>query len=429
MQELNQINLYQEVLMLFSSKKVSYSIALLSAVVLTACGGGGGGTTSSTPAASVVSGSSTGVLTDSAIQGVSYTTSSGVTGITDASGNYKFNPGDTVTFKLGSVSLGTVTANGIISPIDLAAGDANKYRNVLVLVQSLDSDGNPSNGITISAAAAAALPSSLNLAQTAEATFATSIASAVTTSGSGGVVSAANANTHFLSQALALVSSNVYTFIPADNTAGHFGMLRVSSSGEYLQGEVGAAQTPQFQPGVEYGNLSIDIADAYGFHLVSTPIIDTNLTAGVNNGNSPCQRIIPVGTGIYAPNTSQNVLPCNFQPGTPTSLKKAENDPKGIVGVWARGSATTVMTETFVFTSNGNFLTVDPIHPGVESGTYTFNSATNTLTIPTTLPYDTNGPAGLSDGTINSTTRTIVLSSDGMTATVNGANILYRISQ
>jgi hypothetical protein len=412
-----------------ASKRALRSLTLASSFLVAACGGGGGGGTASV--ATAVTGSTTGVLTDSAIQGVSYTTSSGVTGVTDANGNYKYNPGDTVTFKVGAVSLGSVAANGIISPIDLAAGDANKYRNLLVLVQSLDSDGNPANGIVIPTRATANLPASLDLAQADEATFATAIAGAATSSGSGGVVSSVNANAHFLEQALPLLAANIYTFVPADHAAGHFGLLRVDASGAYLQGEVGPEDMAMgFTSGVESGSLSVDIADEHGFHLTSTQTIDSNLSAGVNNNGSLCQRVVPIGSGLYAPNTDQTMAPCNFQPGSPTSLKKAENDPTGIVGVWANGSATTIQTETFVFTSDGKFLTVDPVHPGVESGTYTYNTSTKTLTIPMTLAYDTNGPAGLSDGTAGSTTRSLVLSADGRTMDVNqGAATLYRVSK
>lgn len=419
--------------MKFSAQPLARLACLASVAALYACGGGGGG--SSTSVASVSTGSATGILTDAAIQGVSYTTSSGVSGVTDASGGYKYNPGDTVTFKLGSVTLGNATANGIISPIDLAAGDANKYRNLLVLVQSLDADGNPGNGIAVSAAAAAALPAGLDLTQALETSFAASIATAASTAGSGGVVTGANANAHFLSQALPLLSSNVYTFVPADHAAGHFGLLRVSASGEYLEGEVGTPSTAiGFRPGVEHGVAVVDIADAHGFHLSSIRDIDTNDSAGVNNLGSACQRLVPMGSGLYAPNTNQTMEPCNFLPGNPVTLKKAENDPAGIVGVWAHGSANTVLTETFVFTSSGNFLTVDPVHPGVESGTYGFNNATKTLTLPIPLAYDTNGAAGLSDGSSNSTSKSFVLSADGQTIAVNGGaggggSTLYRISK
>lgn len=42
-----------------------------------------------------------GVLTDSAIAGVPYTTTSGKSGITTATGEYDYSVGDTVTFNVG----------------------------------------------------------------------------------------------------------------------------------------------------------------------------------------------------------------------------------------------------------------------------------------------------------------------------------------
>ena len=413
--------------MTFSIHPLARLTLIASVAALYACGGGGGGNTSTvptTPGTTSVVGSATGILTDAAIQGVAYTTSSGVTGVTGANGSYNYNPGDTVTFTLGAVTLATVTANGIISPFDLAAGNADKYRNLLVLVQSLDSDGNPNNGITIPAAAAAALPAGLNLAQAVEATFAASIATAVTASGSGGVVTEANAKAHFVAQALPLLASNVYTY-------GYGGLLRVGVSGEYLQGQVNPSDS--VHTGAEHGTMAIDFADEHGFHLIRTSFdVDTNGDAGVNNNSDFCSRLVPVGEGLYSPNSAQANAPCTFTPGNPVSLRKAENDPTGIVGVWAHASATTIKTETFVFKSDGTFLTVDPVHPGVEAGTYTYNTTSKIFTIPTTLPYDTNGGAGLSDGSVNSTTRTFVLSSDGMTIAVTSSccsSTLYRISK
>lgn len=419
--------------MTFSAHPLA-KLTLLAASVaaLYACGGGGGGSTNTVPTTpvttnpgtSTATGSATGILTDAAIQGVSYTTSSGVTGMTASNGSYNYNPGDTVTFKLGAVTLGAVTANGIISPIDLAAGDAVKFKNLLVLVQSLDADANP-NSISIPAAAAAALPGSLDLTQAVEATFATSITTAVTTSGSAGLVSAAAANAHFLAQAMPLFASNVYTF-------GSGGFIRFGSSGEYLHGQVNPSQS--WHTGVEHGTAVVDIADAHGFHLTSTRDVDTNGDAGVNNDNSTCQRLVPVGEGLYSPNNGADTAPCTFAAGNPVSLKKAANDPAGIVGVWADGSATTIKTKTIVFSTDGIFLLVDPNNAGVEAGTYTYNTTTGAVTV-TSVLYDTNGSAGVGNGAgaVNTSVQ-MALNPDRMTADVqfnngNGGTTLYRISK
>jgi hypothetical protein len=133
-------------LLQFSRLIRPFSLSIAAALVLSACGGGGG---SDTPKAVV--GAQTGVFVDSAVQGLSYETSSGVKGTTDAQGHFNYNEGDTVTFKIGGVLLGSGKATGTVSPANIAEGgeDSNKFTNLLVLLQSLDTDGDPANGITL----------------------------------------------------------------------------------------------------------------------------------------------------------------------------------------------------------------------------------------------------------------------------------------
>jgi hypothetical protein len=97
-----------------SINRISAGLVFFSLFALGGCGGGGASGVSATPVAAT--GSATGVITDSAIQGVSYGTSSGITGTTDASGHYSDTPGDTVTFKIGFIALGKpVTATGLVT--------------------------------------------------------------------------------------------------------------------------------------------------------------------------------------------------------------------------------------------------------------------------------------------------------------------------
>ena len=125
--------------------------ALALAVTLTACGGGGsssGGNGSTEPEAP----SKTGVFTDSAVAGIQYQTQPGnKSGKTNAFGEYDYVEGDTVTFRIGDTQLPAVTATGRVTPADMADGnDADVVTNVLRLLQTLDDDGNPDNGISIS---------------------------------------------------------------------------------------------------------------------------------------------------------------------------------------------------------------------------------------------------------------------------------------
>lgn len=129
------------------------ALAICTAFGLTACGG-----SDSTP--------STGLFLDSAVEGASYTASpSGQSGTTNAKGQYACFPGDTVTLKIGGVELGSVPCAPITTPLNLAglstypSGGNSRLDNLLLFIQSLDEDDDPSNGITISTAAASALAS------------------------------------------------------------------------------------------------------------------------------------------------------------------------------------------------------------------------------------------------------------------------------
>ncbi|MED5389759.1 MAG: hypothetical protein VX793_12945 [Pseudomonadota bacterium] len=124
------------------------SLAL--AVMLTACGGGssssGGGGSSGTATKT-----ETGVFTDSAVEGIHYQTSPGnKRGTTTALGEYDYVEGDMVVFSIGDTALPAVTATGRVTPADMADGnDADVVINVLRLLQTLDDDDNPDNGISI----------------------------------------------------------------------------------------------------------------------------------------------------------------------------------------------------------------------------------------------------------------------------------------
>lgn len=139
-------------------------------VLLSACGGGGGGTASDSsggtpPSAPTVK---TGVFLDSPVAGLRYKTSS-QEGLTSSNGEYEYIEGEIVKFSIGGIELGQVLASeqttpfslfGIIPPskearITEALSDTaavrslDKALNVALLLQNLDADGNPDNGINL----------------------------------------------------------------------------------------------------------------------------------------------------------------------------------------------------------------------------------------------------------------------------------------
>jgi hypothetical protein len=104
----------------------------------------------------------TGQFTDSPVKGLQYRTASH-SGETDANGGFKYLQGEMVTFFVGDISLGEVVGASRITPFDLAgispptvvpSSGPNKLAfdhavNLAVFFQTLDADGDPSNGIEI----------------------------------------------------------------------------------------------------------------------------------------------------------------------------------------------------------------------------------------------------------------------------------------
>ena len=132
------------------------------AIVAIAAGGlGGGESRSSSSSQSGASNTNqntptlTGTLLDSAVGGVSYTTSSNISSLTNINGQFQYRSGDQVTFSVGETVLGEVKGGELITPVELAGTNNTADRrviNIARLLQSLDQDGNPTNGISVSPA-------------------------------------------------------------------------------------------------------------------------------------------------------------------------------------------------------------------------------------------------------------------------------------
>jgi len=189
---------------------------------LTGCGGGGDNTpttpppsdtppTTPPPSDTPPNNILTGKFLDSAVVGVQYTTNS-QSGFTNTNGEFEYLAGEKITFKIGSIELNTgqaTTAKEIITPIDLANSstpdDVNVIR-LLQLLQSLDQDNNPTNGITISDSVKnLASGSSLDITSDNFVTELNKVISELTT-GTGTVVSEGEALSHFYETLASLLS-------------------------------------------------------------------------------------------------------------------------------------------------------------------------------------------------------------------------------
>ena len=437
---------------------------------LAACGGGDNNGSSGTGGGSSeqLSGPTTGKLMDAAISGVDYSTSSNKTGTTDENGIYNYNHGDTVEFKLGSLILGEVKATAIVTPINLAGDSIPRLQNLLVLLQSLDSDNEPRNGISIPAVAAAAVGSNINLDSDPNTFAASSTLQDIRQKGGivGAIKSPAKANAHFISQGISLLSNKIW--VKYDDTTATLIRTSVANDGDYLYGEAivddpcdadnVCGNKTVSRAGVEYGAAVLPQFGLRGFKIVGEPAIDTNLQAGLSHLRSTW-RIYTDGTELITTDLvaeqrkveKKGIFAELFHIAKPLKLSsskeknkmivkevrfsKMENDASGIVGAWALDK-TKINTKTFLFFSNGNYFMVDPIgdldrdcgDPGVEFSSYTYDASTKKLNLKG-FTYDTNGCAGLSD---NEPT-TFSIETDGNIATLNTKNnssyILHRVSR
>lgn len=93
-----------------------------------------------------------GVLLDSAVEGLTYRTPT-ISGITDEDGRFWYQNGEQVSFSIGMLLLGQATGNPILTIVDLVDGTSDtshpRVTNICRLLLTLDIDGDPDNGITL----------------------------------------------------------------------------------------------------------------------------------------------------------------------------------------------------------------------------------------------------------------------------------------
>lgn len=121
----------------------------------------------------------TGYFVDSPVIGLGYRSESFPDGATGTDGDFSYFRGDQITFFVGDLEFPAVPASAILTPLDMFGTDNpfnQSVANTLRLLQALDSDGDASNGITISDNAAAAAEMLLADGETVEAFFSQSAA-------------------------------------------------------------------------------------------------------------------------------------------------------------------------------------------------------------------------------------------------------------
>jgi len=122
---------------------------IIASISLAACGGSSGGAANN-PA--LDSTEQKGQFIDSIVIGLRYETPT-TSGFTDAQGRFSFRDGETVSFFVGDIFIGDTLGQNIVTPVELVNGaiDENniQVQNIAMFLQTIDSDGDESNGITI----------------------------------------------------------------------------------------------------------------------------------------------------------------------------------------------------------------------------------------------------------------------------------------
>jgi len=201
-------------------------------LTVASCGGGGGGNPDTPTIA-------TGQFKDSNASGITFV-SGNQTGLTDANGTFTYEVGQTVTFSIGGVVIGTSSGKSVVSPIDLvanASSSTTEVQNIVRFLMMLDEDGDATNGISVSSAVRtiASTWTQVDFSAVDLATELTSIISdaASADGGTHTLPSAGAAQTH-LESTLRCVYAGAYkgTYTGGDN--GNFGVLVDASTGNIL---------------------------------------------------------------------------------------------------------------------------------------------------------------------------------------------------
>ncbi|MDB5869532.1 MAG: hypothetical protein JWP96_1864 [Polaromonas sp.] len=131
--------------------------ALIGTQLLTACGGDSETVALTVPPTPTTV---TGVFLDSAVEGLDYTAGASAKASTNAKGEFICKDTETVVFSVGGIALGSAACGALITPLALAGttnAAADRVVNRLLALQLLDEDGEPSNGIKLTAAVKTAL--------------------------------------------------------------------------------------------------------------------------------------------------------------------------------------------------------------------------------------------------------------------------------
>jgi len=384
-------------------KKLTLATAISSAFILTGCGGSSSGSSDAVDnndTGDTSTTSETGVFVDAAVAGINYTTSpGGQSGQTNELGEYNYEAGDTVVFSIGGIDLPAVEATGRVTPADMGSGGTDwssdqTVVNILRLLQTLDSDGDASNGITITENVHTALQDIDLDPSVSETDFETQANTAINATGKT-LIATEDAVNHFQSsQSGDLVGSWIF-----EETNGNVNVLTFLNDSEYLIAHSKADDGDQRAASAEYGTYTWDSASG---QLDLTLVDESDLSGGLIDNNSPATWTMQLSDGALVLTSVEESEEVRFE--------AVRNTQDSLIGSWYLGEGfneqkqidrhnvlTILDDSTYVIVHNDNGEVYDgDIVEAVSSewGTYSFNGSTFAVT---SVSAELDGPGGLFD--------------------------------
>ncbi|MCK6262729.1 hypothetical protein KP803_05510 [Vibrio sp. ZSDE26] len=393
-------------------------LGLGSSLLLVGCNG----SSSSTSATA-----QTGQFIDAAVANINYATET-LSGVTDSNGNYLYEEGETVTFSIGSITFPPVLASGVVTPLDIANSndpEDDQVVNIIRFLQTLDTDGDPSNGITISDDVKDAATTDIDF-DVSSSVFEsdTTVLSVIAQGGQDtttiSLISEAAALAHFestLQGAGITFGKFVGTWLVSSANENELLMFTFFADGTYAHAEIDTdlqnAENPNELNGMEWGTYEVNSLDEF---FSETTYFDENGDIGLTDViTSATANSQDGGTIKFTFSNNDQTLTFNvtdYENGsvvatdTITFAKLVDN---GIVGTWLISGTNENELLMFTFLSDGTYVHAEVDRDlstaqnpdednGVEWGSYVVNAQTNEMTI--SFPdsgTDLNGDTGLSD--------------------------------
>lgn len=346
-------------------------------------------------------GPSSGVFLDSAVISIGYRTES-LSGVTGPNGEYEFLPGETVTFFIGDLEFPPSVAKGVVTPLDLAGSeDVNDDQvvNMLRLLQTLDADGDASNGITITDIAkdnATAIDFDRPIADFEnDAAVTTLISNGGQDTPPAALVTVEEAVDSFQETLRdeGVRTGIVGSWLATEDDENDLLLFNFLNDGRYTHAEVDA-DDPEEDDGMEYGTYSRDQETG---ELTVTQTFDQNDTTGLTDFAN--------GQGNVFANVDGDVLTFDIDENGDGQLDDTvtftRTTADGLFGTWLARPDNENDLLLFNFLDDGRYVhhEVELGNPtessGMEYGNLAIDPATGRVSVE--VLFDGNGDTGLSD--------------------------------